>query len=74
MTLGASKSTARWADHEGGCIKVFKLSDGTLLKTIGSKGSEPGQFNEPEGIAIDKDGNIIVADAGNNRVQVIGWE
>ena len=37
--------------------------------TWGSLGTEDGQFNEPRGIAVDSDGNVHVADSGNNRVQ-----
>jgi sugar lactone lactonase YvrE len=29
------------------------------------------RFNSPQGIAIDHDGNIIVADAGNNRIRLV---
>jgi len=36
----------------------------------GSFGSGDGQFNSPEGIAVDSSGNIYVADTGNKRVQI----
>ena len=29
----------------------------------------PGQFYGPEGVAIDGDGNIVVADYSNHRIQ-----
>ncbi|XP_070551076.1 uncharacterized protein [Ptychodera flava] len=40
-------------------------------KTIGGLGSEPGQFNNPSGIAMDRNGDLIVADKSNCRVQII---
>ena len=40
------------------------------MKSWGSRGSESGQFNTIRGIAIDTQGNIYVADAGNKRIQV----
>ena len=35
----------------------------------GSPGVDPGQFNEPIGIAVDASGNVYVSDTGNNRIQ-----
>jgi uncharacterized protein (TIGR03663 family) len=44
-------------------------SDGTYITSFGSRGSEPGQFEEPVGIAVGDDGSVYVADAGNARIQ-----
>lgn len=35
----------------------------------GSLGAEPGQFQDPRGVAVDAAGNVYVADTGNRRVQ-----
>lgn len=48
----------------------------TLAGTPGSPGSTDGpgttaQFNFPSGIAIETSGNILVADAGNNKIRRI---
>jgi DNA-binding beta-propeller fold protein YncE len=40
----------------------------SLFPTI-TKGSSPGQVQQPEGVAVDSSGNIWVADTGNNRVE-----
>ncbi len=36
---------------------------------VGGLGSEPGHFDGPRGIALDRSGVVYVADAGNDRVQ-----
>ena len=41
---------------------------------FGKSGSEPGQLNRPTGVAVDKDGDIYVADWGNDRVQLFDDE
>jgi len=47
--------------------------DLSFLFSIGGKlGSQPGEFSDPSGIAIDDDRHrIIVSDTNNNRVQVL---
>ena len=46
--------------------------DGTLIRTLGCKGSLAGQFNSPSGMAaVDRDEHILVADSGNHRLQIL---
>ncbi|MBC7223749.1 MAG: glycosyltransferase family 39 protein, partial [Anaerolineae bacterium] len=35
----------------------------------GTQGAEPGQFQDPRGVAVDAAGNVYVADTGNRRIQ-----
>ena len=37
---------------------------------LGGSGTGDGEFNRPTGVAVDGDGDIYVADCGNNRVQM----
>jgi len=37
--------------------------------SIGSYGAAQGLFIKPAGLAVDQDGNLYVADSGNNRIQ-----
>lgn len=41
-----------------------------LVAEFGSAGTATGQFDSPGGVAVDKLGQIVVADSGNNRVQL----
>jgi DNA-binding beta-propeller fold protein YncE len=54
-------------DPEGYRVLIFS-SDGAYLGRFGHFGPEITSFGLPNGIAVDPDGNIYVADAGNNRV------
>jgi DNA-binding beta-propeller fold protein YncE len=54
-----------------GNARVAKFDgDGKFIKSWGSRGTEPGQFDAPLSIAADLHGNLYVADRGNKRIQV----
>jgi len=51
--------------------RVVKLAkDGTWLKSLGTRGAGPNQFNTVHAITADAKNNIYVADRGNRRIQV----
>lgn len=43
-------------------------------RTWGESGSEPGQFQQPIGVAIANEGDVFVSEAGNHRIQVFSRE
>jgi DNA-binding beta-propeller fold protein YncE len=62
-------------DFSQDVIKVYDSQDGNLVKTIGSPGTGPGQFQGPAGITVSSNtGNIYVSDQFNYRVQVLNPE
>ena len=71
-------------DGENHRIQVFRYSDGTHLRSFGSRGAGNRQFNQPRGagngqfnrpwsIAFDGAGHIVVSEYRNNRVQVLRY-
>jgi hypothetical protein len=61
------------ADGHGGDsnARIVKFSkDGKFIKTWGKKGSAPGEFDTPHGLAFDSQGRLFVADRGNSRIQI----
>jgi len=58
------------ADGYGNSRVVKVDRNGKWLKTWGSRGTEPGQFNILHTIASDAKGNIYVGDRTNRRIQV----
>lgn len=55
------------------CITVFS-QDGHLLQKIGCKGTGDGQLKDPQGLTIDRFGNLVVCDTGNNRMHTFSVE
>jgi hypothetical protein len=57
--------------HAGyGNNRIVQFSpSGVVLATWGSKGTGSGQFSDPEAVGVDGQGDIFVADTGNNRVE-----
>ena len=46
---------------------MIRPDDGKVVRTIGRQGSGPGEFKNPLAVAVDGDGNVLVADTGHNR-------
>ena len=42
---------------------------GARRATFGGRGSGPGKFQNPTGVAVDSAGRVYVADSGNKRIQ-----
>jgi sugar lactone lactonase YvrE len=50
-------------------VKSMDLSEPPVTAFHGGKGSGKGQFDDPRGLALDNNGNILVADTGNARIE-----
>ena len=44
------------------------------MSTYGEPGIGEGEFNDPQGLALDADGNVLVVDSANDRVQVLSFD
>ena len=54
-----------------GNSRVVKFTkEGNLVKYWGDRGTQPGQFNTPHSIVMDRNSNLYVADRQNDRIQV----
>jgi len=59
--------------HAGSLHRVCLVGvDGAVVRSYGGqKGSQLTQMNEPRGLAVDREGRVLVADQSNNRLLVI---
>ena len=50
----------------------FKIeADMRLVAKLGSRGSGVGQFYCPYGLSVSPNGDVFIADSGNNRIQIL---
>ena len=57
------------ASETDGEVRMYD-GRGSMLKVVAGPGTEPGQVTKPAGVALDPFGRLLVADAGNARLQV----
>ena len=60
----------RWSILPGLDLIYCVDLDNFDVKVFGGSGRHAGQFADAAGIAIDKSGNLVIADARNHRLQV----
>jgi len=56
-------------DANNNRVQVLSSIDGSFLFEFGSHGNQPGQLFDPQGVCIDNQGRIIIADFFNFRLQ-----
>lgn len=57
-------------DSKNDQIHIFQ-PDGILLRSIGSYGRDKGQFRHPMSMSFTPEGNLVVSDNGNYRIQTL---
>ena len=58
------------ADSKKHQVMCYSSVDGSSIRVIGERGDDPGKFNFPTNLAVDREGRLYVADTLNFRVQV----
>lgn len=61
------------ADSENHRIQAFTCG-GEFIAAFGSLGDAPGQFNYPQGVAVDAANRVLVVDRDNNRIVRLAYD
>ncbi|TRO79782.1 SMP-30/gluconolactonase/LRE family protein [Desulfuromonas acetexigens] len=73
VALDEARDRIYVSDARAHRIAVFDMQ-GKHLRSFGDWGPQDGNFYSPQGMAVDKNGNLYVADMFNARVQVFDAE
>lgn len=70
ISLDPSRRLLYVVDTPAHNVKVFNLINGALIRTIGERGREDGEFNFPTYSAVDNTGRLYINDTLNGRIQM----
>jgi DNA-binding beta-propeller fold protein YncE len=69
MAIDGNRGLLYVADSKKHQVFCYSTADGSSVRTIGRRGSEPGEFNFPTNVFVDKEGRLYVTDTLNFRIQ-----
>jgi tripartite motif-containing protein 71 len=67
--VAAAPGGAIFAADLGNDRFVRFAADGTFVTKLGTRGTGEGEFDHPEGVAVNAAGDVYVVDARNRRIQ-----
>jgi DNA-binding beta-propeller fold protein YncE len=70
LVVDDKKKALYVVDYMRHTILIFDL-EGKFMQEFGGMGTGPGWFQYPVSLALNRDGNLIVADLFNQRVQIL---
>lgn len=69
--VGFAADGAFYVTDGYGNSRVQKFSpSGALVASWGVRGKEPGRFHLPHSVVVDRDGQVLVGDRENDRIQI----
>ncbi|XP_070534508.1 E3 ubiquitin-protein ligase TRIM71-like [Ptychodera flava] len=71
VAVNTSKNKIYVADSRGHCVNLYSKDTTEMISSVGTHGSELGQFDHPEYMAVDSHSRVIVSDYYNRRLQLL---
>src|SRR5262249_58756503 len=70
LAIDRGRSLLYVADAKKHQVLCYAAGDGALVRAIGKRGIDAGEFNFPTNLSVDSNGRLYVTDTLNFRVQV----
>ena len=74
LALTADEEHVYVLDRGGSRVVALRAVDGSVAWLAGREGSGPGELERPQGITRSPRGEVVVSDAGNGRLTVLGTD
>ena len=71
--VAVDKDDNIYVSDDSNCLLLKFSKEGKLVKVVGQRGTQPGQFDDHGIIKVIND-KVYVCDCGNNRVQILNTE
>jgi DNA-binding beta-propeller fold protein YncE len=71
VALSPDRTKLFVADSKAHQIVVYDIATGAVTSTIGKRGGGEGEFAFPSALAFDREGDLLVVDQVNSRVQLL---
>jgi sugar lactone lactonase YvrE len=70
LAVDRTRNVLYVADAKKHQVLCYSTVDGSAVRVIGRRGGEPGEFNYPTNLFVNRDGRLYVTDTLNFRIQV----
>jgi len=74
LAISMDGSLMAVSNFEANKLAVYRVSDGTLVRTLGGPGAAAGRFNGPYRVCMTANDTVLVVETGNRRIQEVTLE
>jgi DNA-binding beta-propeller fold protein YncE len=71
IAISPTGDTMAVSNSHAHCVMLYDLPSGDEIRCIGTRGDAPGRFHDPSGVCFLSNGNLLVAECENKRLQEV---